>query len=420
RRCDVGRDRDHESNRTNRRVARSRSLSDRLSGRAARARDDGLDAAPRGRMHRRWHRGWLSRRDFYAGSERHLLHGEHGSLDAESRHHHGSLESVLLRHSHCLHQLPQRIDRARRRGRRRPRHHRSRRQRFARCSHQQFFPDHVAEHHLPRRLSMSAPNRHNGSMIAVQGLVKTIGEQEILRGVDLDVARGETLAIIGRSGGGKSVLLKHLIGLMRPNVGEIWIEGQNIIEMSERNLAAIRQKVGILFQGSALFDSMTVAENIAFPLREAGERDPKVLRKRVSEMLDVMELQGQEEKMPVNLSGGMKKRVGLARSIIRQPSCILYDEPTSGLDPVVSDSINKLIRRLQQRLGVTSIVVTHDMKSAFDVADRIAYLHEGRIYFQGTPETLRQSSDRLLQDFLIGRSEEQLTPQEFGVESWAK
>ena len=264
---------------------------------------------------------------------------------------------------------------------------------------------------------MSAHDRQNGSMIAVHGLVKTIGAQEILRGVDLDVGRGETLAIIGRSGGGKSVLLKHLIGLMRPDAGEIWIEGQNIIDMSERNLASIRQKVGILFQGSALFDSMTVAENIAFPLREAGERDAKVLRKRVSEMLEVMELQGQEEKMPVNLSGGMKKRVGLARSIIRQPSCILYDEPTSGLDPVVSDSINRLIRRLQQRLGVTSIVVTHDMKNAFHVADRIAYLHEGQIYFQGTPEELRQSPDHILQDFLLGRSDEQLTPKAFGVES---
>jgi len=258
---------------------------------------------------------------------------------------------------------------------------------------------------------------NNGSMISVQGLMKRIGAQQVLRGVDLEVAHGETLAIIGRSGGGKSVLLKHLIGLMRPDAGEIRIEGENIIGMNERRLASIRRKVGILFQGSALFDSMTVAENIAFPLREGGERDPKVLRTRVSEMLEVMELSGEEEKMPVNLSGGMKKRVGLARSIIRQPSCILYDEPTSGLDPVVSDSINRLIRRLQQRLGVTSIVVTHDMKNAFDVADQIAYLHEGRIYFHGTPDELRQSTDKLLQDFLIGRSEEQLTPQAFGVES---
>jgi len=242
-------------------------------------------------------------------------------------------------------------------------------------------------------------------MIAVRDLIKQIGHQEILRGINLTVAKGETLVIIGRSGGGKSVLLKHLIGLMQPDAGEIWIDGQSIIGLGERKLAAIRQKVGILFQSGALFDSMTVEENIAFPLREAGERDPDVIRQKVSEMLEVMEMEGQEKKMPVNLSGGMKKRIGLARSIIRQPSCILYDEPTSGLDPVVSDSINRLIRRLQERLHVTSIVVTHDMKSAFHLADHIAYLHEGRIYFYGTREELQLSSDPLLQDFLLGRSE---------------
>jgi len=242
-------------------------------------------------------------------------------------------------------------------------------------------------------------------MIAVRSLAKKIGEQEILRGVDLEVARGETLAIIGRSGGGKSVLLKHLVGLMEPDVGEIWVEGQNIIGLTERQLGAVREKIGILFQGAALFDSMTVAENIAFPLREAGERNPKVLREKVREMLDVVELEGQEEKMPESLSGGMKKRVGLARSIVRRPSCVLYDEPTSGLDPVVSDSINRLIRRLQKRLGMTSVVVTHDMKSAFDVANHVAYLHEGRIYFYGTPNQLQQTSDPILQDFLLGRSE---------------
>jgi phospholipid/cholesterol/gamma-HCH transport system ATP-binding protein len=247
----------------------------------------------------------------------------------------------------------------------------------------------------------------NGSpMIAVRSLAKKIGQQEILRGVDLEVATGETLAIIGRSGGGKSVLLKHLVGLIAPDAGEIWIDGQNITGMNERQLGTIRVKVGILFQGGALFDSMTVAENIAFPLREAGERDPEVLKTKVKEMLEVMEMEGEEEKMPESLSGGMKKRVGLARSIIRRPSCVLYDEPTSGLDPVVADSINRLIRRLQQRLGVTSIVVTHDMKSAFDVADRIAYLHEGRIYFHGTTTDLQQSTDPLIQDFMLGRSEQ--------------
>jgi phospholipid/cholesterol/gamma-HCH transport system ATP-binding protein len=257
----------------------------------------------------------------------------------------------------------------------------------------------------PQISTSSSHDRRVGSMLTVRDLTKTIGTQEILRGVDLDVARGETLAIIGRSGGGKSVLLKHLVGLMEPDSGEIWVEDQNIIGLSERQLGAIRQKIGILFQGAALFDSMTVAENIAFPLREAGERDPKVLREKVREMLDVVELEGQEEKMPVSLSGGMKKRVGLARSIIRRPKCVLYDEPTSGLDPVVSDSINRLIRRLQERLGMTSIVVTHDMKSAFDVANHVAYLHEGRIYFYGTPNQLQETNDPLLQDFMLGRSD---------------
>jgi len=242
-------------------------------------------------------------------------------------------------------------------------------------------------------------------MIKVRSLKKKIGQQEILRGVDLEVRTGETLAIIGRSGGGKSVLLKHLVGLMEPDGGEIWIQGQNIIGMNERQLGTIREKVGILFQSGALFDSMTVEDNIAFPLREAGERNAKILHSKVAEMLEVMEMEGEEAKMPESLSGGMKKRVGLARAIIRRPSCVLYDEPTSGLDPVVADSINRLIRRLQQRFGMTSVVVTHDMKSAFDVADRIAYLHEGRVYFHGTASELQQSPDPLIEDFLLGRSD---------------
>ena len=246
---------------------------------------------------------------------------------------------------------------------------------------------------------------NSSPMIEVRSLTKKIGQQEILRGVDLEVRTGETLAIIGRSGGGKSVLLKHLVGLMEPGGGEIWIQGQNIIGMNERQLRAIRQKVGILFQGGALFDSMTVEDNIAFPLREAGERDAKILHSKVAEMLEVMEMEGEEAKMPESLSGGMKKRVGLARAIIRRPSCVLYDEPTAGLDPVVADSINRLIRRLQQRFGMTSVVVTHDMKSAFDVADRIAYLHEGRVYFHGTATELQRSTDPLIEDFLLGRSD---------------
>ena len=253
-------------------------------------------------------------------------------------------------------------------------------------------------------LPSAAGSRTGPPMIAVRGLKKRIGAQEILRGVDLSVASGETLVIIGRSGGGKSVLLKNLIGLMQPNEGDIWIDGQSIIGLSERQLAGVRRKVGILFQGGALFDSMTVEENMAFPLHEAGERDHAVIAQKIAEMLEVIELEGQQKKMPVSLSGGMKKRVGLARAIINRPSCILYDEPTAGLDPVVSDSINRLIRRLQERYHVTSVVVTHDMKSAFHVGDRIAYLHEGRIYFSGTPEEIQASPDPLIQDFLIGRA----------------
>ena len=262
----------------------------------------------------------------------------------------------------------------------------------------------LAERVTREKTNAAAADPISRSMIAVRGLTKSIGAQEILRGVDLDVAKGETLVIIGRSGGGKSVLLKHLVGLMTPDAGEIWIDGENIIGLSERRLAAIRRKVGILFQGGALFDSMNVEENIAFPLREAGERDPNVIEEKVKEMLEVIELEGEQKKMPVNLSGGMKKRVGLARSIIRRPSCVLYDEPTSGLDPVVSDSINQLIRRLQERYHVTSVVVTHDMKSAIHIADHIAYLHEGRIYFHGTPDELKRSRDPLIQDFILGRS----------------
>jgi phospholipid/cholesterol/gamma-HCH transport system ATP-binding protein len=245
----------------------------------------------------------------------------------------------------------------------------------------------------------------NGAMISVRDLEKRLGKQKILCGVDLEVGRGETLVIIGRSGGGKSVLLKNIIGLMKPDAGAIWIAGENIIGMSERQLGGIREKVGILFQSGALFDSMTVEGNIAFPLIEAGMRNTNAIRARVNEVLEVVELEGENAKMPENLSGGMRKRVGLARAIIRQPSCVLYDEPTSGLDPVVSDSINRLIRRLQHRFGMTSIVVTHDMKSAAHVADHIAYLHEGRIYFYGTPEELMRCEDAIIQDFLQGRSE---------------
>ncbi len=250
------------------------------------------------------------------------------------------------------------------------------------------------------------PARGSEWMLEVEGLTKTIGTQEILRGINFRAAHGETVVVIGRSGGGKSVMLKHIIGLHQPTSGKIWIEGTEISGLGERQLGPHRKRVGMLFQDGALFDSMSVAENIAFPLRESGMKDPAQIREKVTRVLGLVELDGQENKMPVNLSGGMRKRVGLARAIVTEPCCVLYDEPTSGLDPVVSDSINHLIRRLQAEIGVTSVVVTHDMKSAFAIADRISYLHQGRIYFDGSPEDLRASRDPLIVNFVEGTSVE--------------
>jgi phospholipid/cholesterol/gamma-HCH transport system ATP-binding protein len=243
-------------------------------------------------------------------------------------------------------------------------------------------------------------------MVTVRNLHKRLGHQEVLAGVDLKVERGETCVVMGRSGCGKSVLLKHLVGLFKPTSGEVYVDEEEISALPERKLGPIRKKIGILFQGAALFDSMNVEENIAFPLREAGMRDKKVIREKVAEALEMVDLAGEQKKMPENLSGGMRKRVGLARTIVSRPACILYDEPTTGLDPIASDSINHLIRRLQKRLQVTSVVVTHDMKTAFHTADHIAFLHEGRIYFHGTVDQMQNSTDDVLQNFIQGRSGE--------------
>lgn len=226
----------------------------------------------------------------------------------------------------------------------------------------------------------------------------------MLRGVDLEIHPGETCVILGRSGCGKSVLLKHFVGLLQPTSGEVLVEGESISQLPERKLGPIRKKIGILFQSGALFDSMNVGENIAFPLREGGLRDQKEIDARVAEALEMVDLAGEQEKMPENLSGGMRKRVGLARTIVSRPACILYDEPTTGLDPIATDSINHLIRRLQKRLSVTSVVVTHDMKTAFHTADRIAFLHEGRTYFHGSIADLKASTDPVITDFIHGIS----------------
>ena len=243
-------------------------------------------------------------------------------------------------------------------------------------------------------------------LISIRDLWKQLGEQEVLKGFNLDVPTGETLVIVGRSGGGKSVLLKHIIGLMKPDKGDVLVDGESIVALTERQLSRVRKKIAVLFQSAALFDSMTVEENIAFPLRETGLKDQGIIDAKVAAALETVDLAGEQKKMPEKLSGGMRKRVGLARAIVTEPRCILYDEPTTGLDPIVADSINRLIRRLQKRLGITSIVVTHDMNSAFHVADQVAYLYEGRVYFKGTPEELRNSTDPLIHDFIEGRSRE--------------
>jgi phospholipid/cholesterol/gamma-HCH transport system ATP-binding protein len=243
-------------------------------------------------------------------------------------------------------------------------------------------------------------------VIKVEQLVQTIGGQEILRGFDLKVRQGETLALLGRSGGGKSVFLRHLIGLMRPVSGRIIVEDHDITNLAERELAPLRRSMGMVFQNGALFDSMTVADNVAFPLREHGEKDEKLVAEKVREALQMVDLHGHQAKMPVNLSGGMRKRVALARTLVNQPRYMLYDEPTAGLDPIVADSIDLLIRRLQRKLGVTSIVVTHDMKSTFTIADKVALLHQGRCYFYGTCDQLRASTDPVIRDFVEGRSHE--------------
>ena len=246
----------------------------------------------------------------------------------------------------------------------------------------------------------------NENFIQVRDLRQTIGAQEILKGVNLDIPRGETVVLLGQSGGGKSVFLRHLIGLMKPLSGSIKIEAEEIARLSERELEPVRRKIGMLFQDGALFDSMTVFDNIAFPLRERGERNEKIIREKVAHSLELVSLQGQEKKMPVNLSGGMRKRASLARAIISEPACILYDEPTAGLDPIVSDTINRLIRRLQTQLKVTSVVVTHDMISTNFVADHVALLREGRIHFTGTLSALHSSTDPVIRDFIEGRSHE--------------
>src|SRR5437588_63802 len=221
-------------------------------------------------------------------------------------------------------------------------------------------------------------------MIDVRDLQKSFGTHQILDGVNFRIEKGESVVIIGRSGGGKSVLLKHLIGLLQPDSGQVLIEGENIVWMNERELLKVRHKFGMLFQGAALFDSMTVAENVGFAFRRDRALPEKEVAQKVAEVLETVDLPGTENKKPSELSGGMKKRVGLARAIIYQPQIVLYDEPTTGLDPIVSDSIDQLILRVRDRFKVTTVVVTHDMRSARRVGQRIMMLHNRKMYVTGT------------------------------------
>jgi phospholipid/cholesterol/gamma-HCH transport system ATP-binding protein len=241
-------------------------------------------------------------------------------------------------------------------------------------------------------------------MIEVRNVKKSFGPLNVLAGVNFSIDKGEAVTIIGASGGGKSVLLKHLIGLTSPDEGEVRVEGANIAGMNERQLLKIRRKFGMLFQSAALFDSLTVEENIGFILNRERTFPPDEIAKRIAQVLELVGLEGIEKKWPSELSGGMRKRVGLARAIIYRPEILLYDEPTTGLDPIAADAIDQLIIRVVEKLKVTSIAVTHDMRSARRIGKRILMLYQGRIYADKTPDELFKSTDPVIYRFVNGIS----------------
>jgi phospholipid/cholesterol/gamma-HCH transport system ATP-binding protein len=238
-------------------------------------------------------------------------------------------------------------------------------------------------------------------MIEIRGVHKSFGALKVLRGVDLQIPKGEITVILGRSGVGKSVLLKHIIGLIRPDRGRIWIDKVDITRLGDRDLTEMRKKFGMLFQDAALFDSMNVAENVAFPLREHTKLKEQDIQKIVAHKLKQVGLPGVEEKMPAELSGGMKRRVGLARAIVLDPEIVLFDEPTAGLDPPMAEAIEHLIIETQRSLERTFVAITHSILTAFHIGHKVAMLHEGRIIVEGTPETFRKSSNPAVRNFLI-------------------
>ncbi len=244
-------------------------------------------------------------------------------------------------------------------------------------------------------------NHRRRPFISLRGVEKSFGDKRVLRGIDLEVMEGETIVVLGGSGEGKTVLLRHINGLERPDAGEVWVDGKRLNALSEDELSPIRREVAMVFQLGALFDSLTVFGNVSYPIREHGERDEARIRKRVHEVLQMVELNGDVENLyPAELSGGMKKRVALARALALEPKAVLYDEPTTGLDPIVTHKINQMIRNLQTRLGFTSVVVTHDLRSAFMVGDRFALLDQGRIRFSGTADEVRSTDDALMREFV--------------------
>lgn len=261
------------------------------------------------------------------------------------------------------------------------------------------------DYHIPPPPDQRVDDPASFRGIAIEGVEKSFGPKNVLSGTDLLIHKGETIVIIGRSGEGKSVLLKHIVRLLEPDRGKIWVEGTEISDLDDRPLMAMRRKFGFLFQGAALFDSMTICENVGLMLQEHSGWPESKIRARACECLAMVGLEGAEDKAPSELSGGMKKRAGLARAIVMEPEYILYDEPTTGLDPITSDAINDLIIKLQKQLGVTSIVVTHDMPSAFKIADRIAMLSRGRIVFSGTVDEVRTTDHPMVRQFIEGNSQ---------------
>ena len=240
-------------------------------------------------------------------------------------------------------------------------------------------------------------------MIQLKNVHKAFGPKQILRGFTLDVPDGETMVIIGYSGTGKSVAIKHVVGLLQPDQGEVWVDGRRVDTLPRRELYALRAKIGYVFQFAALFDSLTIGENVAMGLRKQGGLTEGELRSRVAEALDLVDLPGVERRMPAELSGGMRKRVGIARSIALRPKYLLYDEPTTGLDPVTSAVIDQLMVRMREKLGVTGVVITHDMRSAYTVGTRIAMLYEGRVRWQGTIAEIHSTTDPVVRQFIEGR-----------------